>query len=122
MAPVTPSTAHTALVALRMGLGAMVWVAPKTTARAFAVDLARNPSLPFVARLYGSRNLALVAALRAADADERDRQLVLNVAVDLADAASALLAGWRGSLSRGAAGRAAAVALVAAALGAAARE
>lgn len=122
MALVPPSTANAALVALRSGLAVATWVAPKTTARVFAVDLARNPALPFMARMYGARNLALVSGLREQDADERDRLLVLNIAVDLADALSAALAGARGSLPAPAARRVVAVALVAAGLGAAARD
>jgi hypothetical protein len=122
VAVVPPATAHAALISLRMGLGAATWVAPKLTARAFDVDIARQRAVPFVARLYGARNFARVAGLRARDADERDRQLVFNVAVDVADAASAVLAGYYGSLSRKASVRAATVALTAAALGVAARE
>lgn len=122
MALVPPGAAHAALLTLRMGLGAATWVAPKTTARAFAIDLKANPALPFVARMYGVRNFALVSGLRETDADERDRLLVLNVAVDLADAFSAAMAGWRGSLAPAAAKRAVVVALVAAGLGMAARD
>lgn len=122
MAVVPPATAHAALITLRMGMGAATWVAPKLTARAFDVDIQRQSAVPFVARLYGARNFALVAGLRARDADERDRALVFNVAVDLADAASAAVAGYYGSLSRKASVRAASVALTAAVLGVAARE
>jgi hypothetical protein len=86
------------VVAGRVVVGGGALLAPHATGRLFGIDPGSNPALPFVGRLFGVRAVLMAVLVSAADGEERDRQLRAGVAVDLVDAAAALLAGWRRQL------------------------
>lgn len=83
------------LVAGRFLVGGGALLAPALTGRVFGIDPKANPAAPFVGRLFGARAVLMALLVCAADSEERERQLRAGVAVDLADAVAALVAGGR---------------------------
>ena len=53
-----------ALTGIRASVGAGASIAPRVTGRLFGLDAAANPQLPYVARLFGVRDVALAAGLQ----------------------------------------------------------
>src|SRR5438309_1295384 len=86
------------LVGLRTAIGAGAWLAPRITGRLFGLDPVGNPQLPYMARLFGVRDIALAVGTYTTDAEQRAQWLQLGVACDLADAAAGALAGRHGDL------------------------
>ncbi len=105
---------------LRTGIGAGAWIAPAQTGRLFGLDAKANEQLPYVARLFGVRDVALAAGVRASSGPSRRLWLKLGIVCDAADAAAALLAGRNGELSKTTTVLVTAPALIAIALGVAA--
>ena len=101
--PITPFQAKVTLMSLRSLIGVLAWLAPNLSARLFGIDPARNPSAPYLGRLFAARELALVAPLLSEDAAVQRRSLHVGMAVDTADAAASVAAGVRGTLPKRAA-------------------
>jgi hypothetical protein len=110
----------TQLVATRSAIGAASWLAPRVTGRLFGLDVPNNPQSPYLARLFGVRDVALGYGLATSEGAQRDAWLRIGIACDLADAAAGLLAGRRGELPKFATALVTGTALFAAGLGAAA--
>jgi hypothetical protein len=108
------------LSAIRVAVGAGAWLTPRLAGRAFLLDPGGNPQSPYLARLFGVRDLALAYGATSTSGDARRTWLTAGVACDLADTLAALAGGRAGYLSRGQSVLLAAPALAAAALGAAA--
>ena len=83
------------LSALRLGVGLVSWLAPALGARLFGLDPRGNPQAPYLARLFGVRDVALAVGTTQSSGDAQRQWLTLGVACDVADAAAALL-GRRG--------------------------
>jgi hypothetical protein len=88
-----------ALAGIRAVIGGLTWLAPRLAARLFGIDAAANPQLPYVARLFAVRDIALAAGLQSSTGDALALWLRIGIACDAADAAAGLLAGRRGELS-----------------------
>jgi hypothetical protein len=88
-----------ALAGIRAAVGALTWLAPRLAARLFGIDADANPQLPYVARLFAIRDLALAAGLQSSSGDALRLWVRIGMACDAADAAAGLLAGRRGELS-----------------------
>jgi hypothetical protein len=88
-----------ALTAIRAVIGSLAWLAPRLTARLFGISAAANPQLPYVARLFAIRDLALGVGLQSSEGDARRVWVQIGIACDAADAAAGLLARRRGELS-----------------------
>ena len=116
---ITPRHARTALVGIRGCVGVGALVAPGATGKLMGIDAEENPAAPYLARLFGARELFMVApfAFGASD-DVIDFALRCGVAVDSVDAMAALAAGVTRSLRSRAAVMAGLVASAAAGLGA----
>ncbi|MBK7167452.1 MAG: hypothetical protein IPH81_19970 [Candidatus Microthrix sp.] len=116
---ITPRHARTALVGIRGCVGVGALVAPGATGKLMGIDAEENPAAPYLARLFGARELFMVApfALGASD-DVIDFTLRCGVAVDSVDALAAVAAGVTKSLPTQAAVMAGLVATAAAGLGA----
>jgi hypothetical protein len=72
----------------RIAIGAISWLAPNLAGKLFGLDTAGNPQAPYLARLFGIRDLALgVGALRTRG-DAQRRILTLGMACDVADTAA----------------------------------
>lgn len=87
-----------ALVGIRAAIGLSAWVAPRLAGRAFGLDPAGNPQLPYVGRLFAARDLMMAGGLLASEGPSRRLWLQGGLAVDLADAAAAVLAWRRGDV------------------------
>lgn len=88
-----------ALAGIRAVIGGLTWLAPRLAARLFGIDAAANPQLPYVARLFAARDVALAAGLQSSTGDALALWVRIGIACDAADAAAGLLAGRRGELS-----------------------
>lgn len=106
------------LAGLRVLIGLGALVAPGLAGRLFGLDVKGNPQSPYLARLFGARDIALGVGALASSGEERRRWVQIGIAVDAADAVSAVLAGRDGSVSTGTAVKLAAPAVAAVALGA----
>lgn len=102
--PVRPEQARQLIVGLRIAIGSAFWLAPRRTCQVLGVDADDNPALPFLVRLFGSRDVAMGAALADAKGAARARQLRWGMVVDATDGLAALAGAARGYLRpRGAA-------------------
>jgi hypothetical protein len=115
---VTRSGALNTLTGLRLVVGASSWAAPRLTGRLFGLDVESNPQAPYLARLFGARDLALAWGALGAEGSARRQWLVAGLACDAADALAGVLAGREGYLPRLSSALVSATALGAAAMGA----
>lgn len=83
-----------ALSGMRTAIGASAWLTPRLAGRLFGLDIDGNPQAPYLARLFGVRDLALAAGPLQSEGEARARWLKIGVVCDAADAAAAMLA-WR---------------------------
>ena len=98
----------------RIAVGATALANPEFGARMFQLDPASNPQLPYLTRLFGSREVALGVVTLLARGKRAQRGVIgLGILVDAADAATGYLAMQDGSASRKTA-----MALIAPAIGA----
>ena len=88
------------LAAARVLIGGVAVASPDLGTRLFRLDPAANPQLPYMARLFGSREIALGAATLLARGTTRRNLVLAGIAVDAADAAAAYLAGESRSVDR----------------------
>jgi hypothetical protein len=72
------------LAALRLILGGVAYVAPRTAARAFAIDPDEAAAMPSAIRLFGARELVLGVAIIGRRSDSM-RWLVLGTVADSLD-------------------------------------
>lgn len=114
---ITGRQAATALVGLRLAVGAGAWLLPETTGSLFGIPAARNPGAPFLARLFGVRDVALGGLLATSKGATRTRLLQVGVAVDASDSVAAVVAGASRQLPAAGAALSALTAAAAAALG-----
>jgi hypothetical protein len=89
-----------ALIGLRSSIGAGAWIAPRLAGRLFGLDAVANPQLPYVARLFGVRDVALAAGLGLSSGESRRLWLRLGIVCDAADAVAGILAGRGGQISK----------------------
>jgi hypothetical protein len=108
------------LAALRVAIGASAWLTPRLAGRAFGLDARANPQSPYLARLFGIRDVALGVGALTSTGDSRRHWLTLGIACDAADAAAGVFAGRGGYLPKVPTVLVTGVALLAAGMGAAA--
>jgi hypothetical protein len=89
-----------AIVAIRANIGLGAWAAPRLAGRLFGLDAEANPQLPYVGRLFGVRDIALAAGVRASSGTARRLWLKIGMACDAADVAAGLIAGRNGEISK----------------------
>ena len=86
------------IAALRIAIGVISYLAPRLGGRLFGLDVAGNPQAPYLARLFGVRDLVLgIGALQSTGATQK-QWLQLGMACDVADAGAALLGKRDGTL------------------------
>jgi hypothetical protein len=115
-----PETAIRNLSSLRIAIGAAAWLAPRLAGRAFLLDPEGNPQSPYLARLFGARDVALAYGALNSSGQARRTWLMAGLACDVADTLAAFAGGRRGYLSPVQTAVLAAPAIAATALGAAA--
>ena len=106
-----------ALVGARFAIGSSSWIAPGLAGRAFGLDVPGNPQAPYLARLFGIRDLALGVGVQQNSGDARRFWLMVGVACDIADAAAGVISGRDGSLPKVSAALVTGTAILAAGLG-----
>ena len=76
---------------LRIAIGVISYLAPNLGGKLFGLDPSRNPQAPYLARLFGARDLAFgVGALQTSGSTQR-QLLQLGLACDLADVGAAVM-------------------------------
>jgi hypothetical protein len=84
----------------RITIGTISLLSPKLAARLFLLDPKTNPQLPYLGRLFGSREIALGVITLAAPDDVRRRLIQVGVAVDAADALTGIASVVSGSVPK----------------------
>jgi hypothetical protein len=75
----------------RIAVGAIAFAQPALGAKLFGLDIESNPQGPYLARLFGSREIALGVTTLLARGKTRRNLVLAGVGVDLADAATGVL-------------------------------
>jgi hypothetical protein len=109
-----------ALAGLRIAIGLASWATPRVAGRIFGLDAEGNPQAPYLARLFGARDVALGWGALSSEGDTRRQWLFAGLACDIADAVAGLAGGRGGYLPKLTSGLVTGTALSAAALGGAA--
>ena len=94
----TTRQSRSALIAVRLTVGAGCLVAPRLTARLFGIDPGRHAAVPYLARLFGARDLLMAWELANTE-DGDDTPLPRHMAVDSSDLTAALVGALRGDIS-----------------------
>jgi hypothetical protein len=112
------SDAVNVLSGLRLAVGVSSWATPRVAGKLFGLDAAANPQTPYLARLFGIRDVALAWGTLTNDGQTQRQWLIAGLACDVADAFAGLAGGRGGYLSKPTAILVSATALAAVALGA----
>lgn len=88
------------LAAARIVIGGVAIAAPELGTKLFRLNAATNPQLPYMTRLFGSRELVLGAATLLARGKVQRNLVIAGIAVDATDATAAYLAGASNSVDR----------------------
>ena len=107
----------TALSLARIGLGGVALAAPELAGRLFRLDVQTNPQLPYMTRMFASREIALGTATLFSRGRSRALLTALGAGVDSADAYAGYQAGGVGAVSRSTSGFLTAPAVAAVAAG-----
>jgi hypothetical protein len=75
----------------RIAVGAVSFAQPGVAAGMFGLDIENNPQGPYLARLFGSREMAIGAATLLARGNTRRNLVLAGIGIDLADAATGVL-------------------------------
>jgi hypothetical protein len=108
------------LAALRLAIGAASWAAPRVAGKLFGLDAKANPQSPYLARLFGVRDIALAWGTLGSEGDTQRQWLMAGLACDAADTLAGIAGGRGGYLPKVTSVLVTGTALSAAALGAAA--
>jgi len=90
----------TGLALGRVAIGIVSMLSPSLATKLFRLDVDSNPQLPYLSRMFGSREIALGALTLASSGSTRRNLVLVGIAVDGADAVAGHLAGREGSVSR----------------------
>lgn len=108
------------LAGLRLAIGVASWTTPRLAGRLFGLDAQANPQSPYLARLFGVRDIALAWGALGSEGDARRQWLTAGLACDVADAVAGLAGGRAGYLPKLTSALVTGTAVSAAVLGAAA--
>jgi hypothetical protein len=84
----------------RIAVGAVSLVSPSLAAKLFLLNPGANPSLPYVTRMFGSREIALGALTLTATGAARKRLIQVGIAIDGADAFTGVAGAASGAVSK----------------------
>ena len=94
-----PFSARRTLAGVRAALGVGALLAPRVTGKLFGIDVDANPAAPYLARLFGARELFMASPFLMPAPGLDERELASRaVPVDAADTVAALAAGLKGYL------------------------
>lgn len=94
----------TGLALGRIAVGTIAFAKPDLAGKLFQLDVANNPQLPYLSRLFGSREIALGTLTLISRGSARRNLVLIGVAVDAADAATGYLGIKEGHVSKSTAG------------------
>jgi hypothetical protein len=83
-----------------LAIGAASWTTPRVAGRLFGLDAGANPQSPYLARLFGARDVALAWGALGTEGDARRQWLVAGLACDAADALAGIAGGRGGYLPK----------------------
>jgi hypothetical protein len=112
------TNAINALVGLRLAVGAASWLTPRPAGKLFGLSARENPQSPYLARLFGVRDIALAYGAASSEGETQRQWLAAGVACDVADSLAGIAGGRGGYLSKLSSVLVTATAISAAALGA----
>jgi hypothetical protein len=75
----------------RIVVGVLSFAQPGLAAKMFGLDIENNPQGPYLARLFGSREIAIGTATLLARGTTRRNLVLAGIGVDAADAATGVL-------------------------------
>jgi hypothetical protein len=75
----------------RIAVGAISFARPGLAATMFGIDVESNPQGPYLARLFGSREIAIGTATLLTRGKTRRNLVLAGIGVDLADAATGVM-------------------------------
>ncbi|MCW2782575.1 MAG: hypothetical protein JWR35_3024 [Marmoricola sp.] len=87
-----------ALGRIAIGIGALV--SPDLAAKLFQLDAKGNPQLPYMTRMFASREIALGALTLMSSGSARRRLVAFGIAVDASDAFAGVTSVTSGSVSK----------------------
>jgi hypothetical protein len=105
------------LSGLRVAVGVSSWATPRLAGRTFGLDAAANPQSPYLARLFGIRDVALAWGTMTSEGQAQRQWLIAGLACDAADTLAGIAGGRGGYLAKPTAFLVSATALAAVALG-----
>jgi len=97
---VNEKSALNALVGVRLAVGLASWLTPRPAGKLFGLDVPANPQAPYLARLFGARDVALAWGALSSEGDARRQWLLAGLACDTADALAGLAGMRSGYLSK----------------------
>ncbi|HEY9563789.1 MAG TPA: hypothetical protein VIR30_08470 [Nocardioides sp.] len=84
----------------RLVLGVLALLSPRLLGSATRLDTANQPQLGYLARMFGSREIALGAVTLVSSGAARRNLVAIGVAVDAADVVAGIAAGANKSVSK----------------------
>jgi hypothetical protein len=96
----TNRQARTAIAVLRLAVGTGTLLAPRVTGRLLGLDPDANAGLPYVARMFGVRELYMAAPALLDPAGDHAEAHRRGIAVDVVDSLAALAGVARGQLPK----------------------
>jgi hypothetical protein len=90
----------TGLAVGRIAVGTISLLSPGLAARLFLLNAKTNPQLPYVTRMFGSREIALGGLTLAASGAARRQLVQVGLAIDGADAVTGLIGTVNGSVPK----------------------
>jgi hypothetical protein len=75
---------------LRIAIGVASWATPRLAGRLFGLDVEANPQAPYLARLFGVRDVALGWGALSSSGETQRQWLLAGLACDTADAAAGI--------------------------------
>jgi hypothetical protein len=88
------------LAGVRLAIGVASWAAPRSAGRLFGLDAEANPQAPYLARLFGIRDVALAWGTLGSEGEAQRQWLMAGLACDLADTVAGVAGGRGGYLPR----------------------
>lgn len=89
----------TGLALGRIVIGAVALASPELAGKLFRLDTRANPQLPYMSRMFGSREIVLGAVTLVAKGSARRKLVAAGIAVDGADAFAGFEAMRSGSVN-----------------------
>ncbi len=88
----------TGLAGLRLAVGVSSWATPRVAGKLFGLDAEANPQAPYLARLFGIRDVALAWGALSTTGSAQRQWLVAGLACDAADTVAGIAGGRAGYL------------------------